>query len=53
MLFFNCYTLAEYCLGCCQAGDRHPERRATHIGEAGQVEELDGVGIAAMLAADP
>jgi hypothetical protein len=35
-----------------QARDRHPERRAGHVVEAGVVEEVDRLGVAAVLAAD-
>src|SRR5205823_760600 len=35
------------------AGDRHPERRAAHVVESRHLEELDRLGIAPVLAADP
>src|ERR1700712_4912809 len=38
-------------LGGREPGDRHPERRAGDVVEAGGVEEGDRVGIAAMLTA--
>src|SRR5205823_3935485 len=36
-----------------QPGDRHPERRAAHVVESRHLEELDRLGIAPVLAADP
>ena len=38
-------------LGGGQAGDRHAERRAAHVVEAGVVEQGDRLGVAAVLAA--
>ena len=35
-----------------QPGDRHPERRAGHVVEADLVEEVDGLRVTAVLAAD-
>ena len=35
-----------------QPGDRHPERRAGHVVQAGIVEEVDRLRVAAVLAAD-
>src|SRR6184192_648983 len=39
-------------LGGRDARDRHAVRRAAHVVEPGQLEELDRLGIAAVLAAD-
>src|SRR5260221_693936 len=39
-------------LGGGQPGNGHPERGAAHVVEAGLVEQLDRLGIAAVLAAD-
>src|SRR5438270_2729514 len=36
-----------------QTSDRHPERRARHVVEPGVVEEVDRLGVAAVLAAHP
>ena len=38
-------------LGGGEAGDRHAERRAAHVVEAGVVEQGDRLGVAAVLAA--
>src|SRR5689334_20704608 len=39
-------------LGRGEAGDRHPERAAADVVEADPVEEVDRLGVAAVLAAD-
>ena len=48
---FVSLAAADDRLGGGQAGDRHPERRAAHVVEAGVVEEGDRLGVAAVLAA--